>query len=125
MKSILIIDDGYNFACLAKKAIQLTGNYKVEIATNGEDGIKKVKFIHPDLIFLDIIMPDMDGGSVAKTLKENTKTKNIPIVFLTGVAKKNEVNAHNGIIGGHHFLAKPIRSDELIKYLYDFFNKSI
>ncbi len=68
----------------------------------------------PDLILLDILMEDMEGSEVAVQLKNDVNTRDIPVVFLTAVVKKEEVASGSGVIGGHPFIAKPISINELI-----------
>jgi len=112
--SILIIDDDNDnlilFSKILKKAI-----VKVDIltATNGSDGLKLAKKHLPDTIILDIMMPDIDGYSVCKILKENTKTKGIPIIIITGIEEKIETKIKVLKLGAEAFLTKPIHKAEL------------
>jgi len=69
---------------------------------------------HPDLILLDIIMPEMSGGQVAEQLLDSPKTKNIPILFITAIASRKVVQSQEGIIGGRNFIAKPVTPEELM-----------
>ncbi len=81
MKKVLIVDDEPDVLEVLGRRLTQAG-YQVIKAQNGEDGILKAKKELPNLIILDIIMPDMDGGSVANKLKEDKTTKDIPIIFL-------------------------------------------
>jgi len=67
-----------------------TRGYSVLTANNGNDAINLAKSEHPDLIILDIVIPDVGGAEIAEILKENLGTKNIPIIFLTGLLSKKE-----------------------------------
>lgn len=113
-KRILIIDDEESFTYLTKKNLEETGRYKVRKESKGSRGLAAAKEFKPDLIFLDILMPDMDGGSVCFQLENDGDTKNIPVVFLTAAATKDEADSMGGIIGGHPFIAKPVGIDELV-----------
>ncbi|NQU18719.1 response regulator [bacterium] len=113
-KRILIIDDEEDFCKLIKKNLELRGDYEVGMSTDAKRGIEFAKEVNPDLILIDIVMPDIDGSQVAFELKNDSRTKDIPIVFLTGLATKEETNNEGGIIGGHPFLAKPVETEELI-----------
>ncbi|TLX72790.1 response regulator [Labilibacter sediminis] len=86
---------------------------KIYTATNGKTGIKIANTIKPDIILLDIIMPEMDGYEVCKRLKANEKTRHIPIMILTAIKTdaKSRVKALN--LGADAFLTKPINHIEL------------
>jgi len=60
------------------------------------------------------MMPDVEGSEVAARIKNEESTKNIPLVFLTAVATKTQVDEAGGVIGGHQFIAKPVTPRELI-----------
>lgn len=113
-KKILIIDDEDDFNQLVKVYLEKTGRYEVLTETRGAQGLIVTRAFKPDLIFLDIVMPDMEGSEVARRIKDDKELKDIPIVFLTAAATKEEVDSQAGIIGGHPFIAKPIRIQELI-----------
>jgi CheY-like chemotaxis protein len=113
-KKILVVDDEEGFTKLVKLNLERTGRYEVRTESKGLLGLAAAKEYKPDLIFLDIIMPDLDGGDVCYQLENDKETKSIPIVFLTAVAKKEEVRENWGTIGGHPFIAKPVSARELI-----------
>ena len=113
-KRILIIDDEEDFCRLIKKNLELRGDYEVGMATDARRGIELAREVGPDLILLDIVMPDIDGSEVASQIKNNESTKDIPIMFLTGLATKEETDDKGGIVGGHPFLSKPVETQELI-----------
>ena len=111
-KKILIIDDEENFCNLVKKNVEKTNEFEVYTATNGDDGIKLIKEIKPDLILLDIIMPGLDGGDVVSLIRGDESIKDTPIVFLTSLVRKDEVGA--GFTKGYSLLAKTVTLRELI-----------
>jgi len=113
-RKILVIDDEEDFTKLIKLNLERTGRYEVITENKGLLGLVTAKEFKPDLIFLDIMMPDADGGDVCYELENDKETKDIPIVFLTAVAKKEEVHESWGTIGGHPFIAKPVSVRELI-----------
>jgi len=82
---ILIIDDEEKICDVVKKGLEKIGYFEVNIAMNGEDGIRAAKKLNPDLILLDIRMPRMDGIEVLKRLKEDKSTLEIPVIMLTAV----------------------------------------
>lgn len=113
-KRILIIDDEEDFCKMIKKNLEIRGKLLVDIATNGKDGIRLAKKIKPNLILLDVIMPEMDGSDVFSRIKDDKDTREIPVVFLTAVATKDEVDSQKGFIGGRPFISKAATVEELI-----------
>jgi DNA-binding response OmpR family regulator len=81
---ILIIDD--TAASINMLGTSLSHDYKVYIATNGNDALQRAEEVLPDLILLDIVMPGMDGYEVCRRLKEKRKTRSIPIIFISSKA---------------------------------------
>ena len=110
-KRILLIDDEPSFTRMLKLNLQMSGAYEVREENRGRFGLDAARQFNPDLIFLDIVMPDMSGGEVVYQIEADRDVKNTPIVFLTAVAKKNE---DEGIIGGRTIIAKPVTVEEVI-----------
>ena len=114
MKKILLVDDEESFCYFVKKNLELTGEFKVFTANNGEEGLEIARKERPDLILLDIFMPGMSGSEVAAKLQEDAFLSQIPVAFLTAMAQKEEVE--DGLIkkkSERLFLAKPITPEEL------------
>ena len=114
MKKILIVDDEEDFCYFVKLNLEETRHFEVLTAYNGPDGIDMAIRYHPDMILMDIIMPKMMGTEVAEALRSNEATKDIPILFVTAILKREEVGAEEQKIGGDIFLCKPVKLDELI-----------
>jgi CheY-like chemotaxis protein len=115
LSRILVIDDEEDICRFSKSILERTGKFSVEYATDAAAGIKIAKVDRPDLILLDINMPQMDGGEVAQTLRDFQATSAIPIVFLTALLRKDEVPDKAGTIGKHSFIAKPVTPQELVE----------
>ncbi len=113
-RKILVVDDEKGFTAMLSLNLESTGDYEVRVENNPKSAIPVALQYRPDLILLDIIMPNMEGPDVAIALKKQSELKDIPIVFLTATVTKEEVDAHGGKIGGHHFVAKPSRLSDLI-----------
>ena len=113
-KKILIVDDEEGFTQLVKFNLEETGNYEVRVENKGSQAFAAVQEYRPDLILLDIIMPDMDGTEVINRIKEDANIKDTPVVFITAAVTDGEVSSRGGFIGGHPFIAKPGSVDELI-----------
>ena len=114
VKKILIVDDEEDFCYFVKLNLEETKQFEVLTAHNGPEGIEMAIRYHPDLILLDIIMPKMMGTEVAEALRSNEATKNIPILFVTAILKREEVGVKRRKFGGNIFLFKPVTLDELI-----------
>ncbi len=113
-KKILVVDDEESFCQLVELNLEETGEYEVRTETKGTKALDSAREFRPDLILLDIMMPDVSGDDVAQLIISDVTTKDIPVVFLTAIVKEHEVADSGGIIGGHPFLAKPVTAEKLI-----------
>jgi len=114
-KKILIIDDEEDFCFFVKGNLESTGEFDVLATSSGKEGIKLVRGEKPDLILLDINMPEMSGDEVAQILSDKPETKAIPLVFFTALVTKDEVgNESMSNIGGYNYIAKPVTTKELV-----------
>lgn len=111
-KILLVDDDAVNLKILAN--ILDNNGYSIMQASGGLEAVKMAKNFHPDLIILDIVMPDIDGGEVANILKNNPSTKNIPIIFLSSLIKREE-ERYSSKKDGIFLMSKPYDRDELIR----------
>jgi CheY-like chemotaxis protein len=114
---IMIVDDEAPFTRLLKLNLERTGDYEVQVENNPQAAYKSASHFLPDLILMDVMMPGIDGGTLAATFHASTSFQNVPIVFLTAAVKREEVEAHHGMIGGLPFLAKPVDLAELTQCL--------
>jgi len=104
-KSILAVDDVRDNLDILVEL--LSDDYNMKAAPSGKVALKIAEKTHPDLILLDIMMPEMDGYEVLKTLKANEETSGIPVVFVT--ANDNEKERRKGLaMGAAGYLAKPV-----------------
>ncbi len=111
---ILLIDDEKDFCFFTGTNLEQTGDYEVMTTTRGREGIDLAREKRPDLILLDINMPEMSGPEVAEILFSDPRTKEIPVIFLTAVITKEEVGSETvGRIGGRRFIAKPVDVESL------------
>ncbi len=114
--TILLIDDETQMLTLLADILEVRG-YSVIAADNGVDGYNLAVSKRPDVIILDLAMPDVDGGQVAQQLRETPQTEHIPIIFLTGLLSKDIEANNKHIVGGNVMFAKPCDFDELIKQI--------
>ena len=113
---ILVVDDqSINVRMLEHKLENI--GMEVYTASNGKECLQKVKETHPDIILLDIMMPEMDGIETCKHLKADPKTESIPIIFIT--VKSNKESKLEGLeIGAYDYITKPIDLDETIARIH-------
>lgn len=123
MSKILVIEDNPTNMYLCTFILSKYKHIVIQ-ATNGPEGIEKAKKELPDLIVLDIQLPDMDGFTVAKILKEEVSTKNIPIVAVTSYAM---VGDRERILaaGCDGYIEKPIHPQTFIKEIESFLGREI
>jgi len=112
-KKILIVDDEKDVLSVLAKGLTAEG-YSVITTDNGSDAVLLAKTERPDLIILDVLMPDMDGSEVHSKLKENPDTKDIPVIFLTGMFPKREENERGNMVAGNMMFDKPYDISRLI-----------
>ena len=114
-KKILLVDDEESLTKLIKLNLEATGHFEVAIENHGAKALKAARVFHPDIILLDVVMPDMEGSEVARQMKEDSLLKSIPIIFLTATVTAEEVSQSGGTIGGINFLSKPVNVQQLIE----------
>ncbi|HID48826.1 MAG TPA: response regulator [Chromatiales bacterium] len=113
-KRILVVDDEPALTRMIKLNLERTGNYEVRTENEGSMAIPAAREFKPDLILLDVMMPDMSGDEISALLKEDEELSQIPFIFMTAIVTRDETEAMGSNIGGNEFLAKPVRTEELI-----------
>jgi CheY-like chemotaxis protein len=114
-KRILVVDDEVGFTRMVRLNLEQTGVYEVREVNEGKSALATARTFKPDLILLDVVMPDMDGGDVAASIQQDPLLKKIPVIFVTAVVRKREAGSAGMVSGGALFLAKPIGVMELIE----------
>ena len=113
-KKILFVDDEQALLKMIKLNLEATGKFEVRTESEGKRVLEAANLFKPDLILLDIVMPDVEGSEVARQLKSDAKLSDIPIVFLTATVTSEEIDSAGSTIGGQMFLAKPVTVKQLI-----------
>ena len=121
-KKILIVDDERGYTSMLSLNLESTGDYEVEVENDPKKAFSAALRYRPDLVLLDIIMPDKEGPEVLIDMRNNDILKKIPAIFLTATITRDEVANNNGRIGGHQFIAKPSRFNELIESIEESMN---
>jgi len=112
MDTILVVDDTSENLKFLVDFLSMN-SFKVLVAYNGESGLKKAELALPDLILLDVMMPDMDGFDVCQILKSKSETKNIPIIFMTGLSSTLE-KLKGFELGAADYITKPFQIEEVL-----------
>ncbi len=111
-ENILVIDDNPDNISLLEAILSIAG-YEVQIAFDGVNALTSIQSNLPDLILLDILMPEMDGYSVCRHLKASQKTADIPIIFISALSKvPDRVKAFE--VGGVDYITKPFEGEEVL-----------
>lgn len=108
---ILIIDDEVDLTTLIAKRIRSAG-YDVSCHFDGKDAIKTIKYEVPDLILLDLKLPDISGIDLYKTLKKEPDLKNIPVIFISAMHKEKDYCLN--VLGAQGFITKPYHAQTLL-----------
>jgi len=109
---ILVVDDEEKNLKLLSIILQ-SGNYDIQTATNGREALEKTREYSPDLILLDVMMPEMDGFETCRRLREDPDTRFIPVVMVTALGDQESRN--RGLdAGADDFLTKPVDRTEVL-----------
>jgi DNA-binding response OmpR family regulator len=109
---ILVVDDDPEVMVLLRLALKGAG-FSVASAKDGVGALKQARSLLPELILLDVVLPELDGFSVCETLRRDRDTAHIPIIMLTGLS--SELNRYAGLdCGADDYLAKPIDLQQLL-----------
>ncbi len=118
VSKVLCVDDAAADLATIQKIV-LSANVQVLTATGGLDALTRARIDQPDLIFLDIVMPDMDGFAVLRELKKDPATRDIPVVFVSSKSQRAD-QLWAKMQGGKGFVPKPVSSaavlDEIRKF---------
>lgn len=115
-KRILVVDDEGGFTRLLKLTLEATKKYVVKEENDGTQALNTARHFMPDLVLLDVVMPKMDGGDVARQISGDQTLKKTKIIFLTAIVSQKEEGSVAGI-GGFPFMAKPVSLDALMKMI--------
>ena len=107
LPTILIVDDTPANIGIISDSLEENG-YSVLVAQDGTEGLQRAELMQPDLILLDVMMPDMDGFEVCRRLKKQPNTRDIPVIFMTALSEtEDKVNGFNA--GAVDYVTKPLQ----------------
>ncbi|GMR21338.1 MAG: response regulator [Gammaproteobacteria bacterium] len=106
LKRILYVEDEPDIQAIAKLTLENIGQYDVKLCSSGNEALASIKGFEPDLVLLDVMMPEMDGPTTLKELRKLPEGKNLPIIFMTAKVQPSEVE-HYKDLGAIGVIAKP------------------
>jgi CheY-like chemotaxis protein len=118
-KRILIVDDEPEFTNVLRLSLEGQGYYEVREENDAENARAAAREFDPDVVLLDIMMPELEGSEVAAALKADPVTRDVPVIFLTALVSRDDAPGGTCSSGGHTFLPKDIRVEKLMRCIED------
>jgi DNA-binding response OmpR family regulator len=112
LNRVLVVDDEPHIAQIMKLTLE-SGGYEVEVAVDGAEGLKRAKEWGPDLILLDLMLPNIDGYKVCRFLKFDQKYSHIPIILISAMGETEDKELGKQV-GADLYMSKPFQPDELL-----------
>ena len=113
-KRILVVDDDIRATRMLKVGLEKTGVFEVREVNHGVEALTAAREFSPDMVLLDVCIPDVPGSEIAFQIKNQADLRGTPIVFLTCIVSEKELAEKRGVIGGHRYIAKPTRLEQVI-----------
>jgi len=124
LKRILYVDDEPDIAEIVKLSLEKIGGFEVRVCDNGKEALKVIPEFMPDMVLLDVMMPEMDGPSTLTELKGMEGFSDIPVVFVTAKVQPYEVQ-HFRQIGAADVIAKPFDPLTLSNQIRDIWSLAV
>ena len=112
-KRVLIVEDSDSLQLMMKWGVSNAG-YDVDLASDGKQAIQMVQSTIPDLILLDVMMPELNGFAVCRQLRENERTKHTPIIIITALTAAPD-SEEAKLCGANEVIVKPVSREDLVK----------
>ncbi|MBU0678406.1 MAG: response regulator [Verrucomicrobia bacterium] len=113
-RKVLVVDDETGFSKLLQLNLESTGSYEVKIENQGARAAESAKWFKPDVILLDVIMPDISGREVSEQVRAIPELRDVPIIFITAAISREEAEMHGGTLDGYPVLSKPAKMAEVL-----------
>jgi len=123
-KNILVVDDEEDVLSVLAKGLTWE-RYSVITASTGRDALALAKAKRPDLIILDVLLPDIDGPEVNRRLKDAPETRDIPVIFLTGMFPKREDDQEGHMVAGYVLFEKPYDILKLVSAIEELLREEV
>lgn len=119
MTRVLLIDDEVGFTLTMKFILEETGNYEVAVVNESQTALAKALEFLPDIIFLDVVMPGIDGGDVLILFRAEERLKDVPVILLTALVENDDTAGGLGVAeeAGQVMLSKPVRMETLVSII--------
>ncbi|GKU26260.1 response regulator [Clostridium folliculivorans] len=124
MKKLMIVDDDNNIRLLIKQTLEELEDIEISEANNAEDALYMVQQIKPDLILLDVNLPNMNGYQFVEKIKQSPELENIKIFMITAKAQEKEINRGIGL-GANLYITKPFDPEYLLINTCEYLNINI
>jgi CheY-like chemotaxis protein len=122
---ILVVDDSEIDLEILQAQLEGLGFQNIIRCSDSRDANRLARQHRPDLILLDIMMPELTGGEVRELLKENPETREIPVIYISAIIKKKEQTSFEGFAGGQIIIAKPYYAEEISKAINSALGKAL
>ena len=116
---VLLVDDEVGMTKLLKLNLEEAGAFDVRVENSGRSGLVAARDFRPDVILLDVIMPDMRGTEVLQKLRADPVLRTTPVIFLTAVLPRSPEIRDDPEMGGCKGIAKPARAADVVAAIYD------
>jgi CheY-like chemotaxis protein len=114
-KRVMVVDDERGFTEMVRMSLESLGNYAVCEVNDARKAVSTARSFQPELILLDVMMPEMDGGDVASALGRDAELADVPLIYLTALVSKEEAPAAGMRSAKHRFLPKPTSMADLME----------
>ena len=112
---ILVIDDNLNATRIIKLSLERTGSFEVRELNDPSQGLEVAREFRPNLVLLDVCMPDIEGSEVAEKITSDPDFADTPVIFLTSIVTPREAGKTGSItVGRHEYIAKPARTQIIV-----------
>jgi CheY-like chemotaxis protein len=112
-RRILLIDDEPHLTALVRQALEATGRYLIKEENHSLRALHAARHFQPDLILLDVLMPELDGREVAREMQADPALQDVPIIFVTSLSPEGKIGTL-GFLSGYTFIAKPFDISDLV-----------
>lgn len=119
-RTILIVDDDVDASRMAKMILEESGFFSVNVCNLGSHALQVLRETKPELVLLDIMMPDADGAELAAQIQKDKTLGAVRIAFMTSLVSQEEILS-SSVIGGHPYISKPISGEKLLRQIKDIF----